>query len=348
MMDDKTAINSAFPDDAPHRQPAVLFPASLHGIEWRALGSEHLYSLAHLVARIEASDNPPYRTSLDEIKEVFLNTERRQGIAGFATSGVGQGQMVAFSQVSLRFPHHAECLCEGGVDPRFRRLGVGEALVSWQTETARHMLSASGHTGPSQIVMNVDPTNDELEEHLTRLGYHWERTYYELRADLTSIPDAPHLGSYLTIEPWSDEWDTPIRHVANRILKREWGRQPLTEEQWLMGRTAFAPEWSFVAVDRKGDRPKVIGFLLASRYEQDWKALGWKEGYIDQMGVSNEGQHTSVVNTLIIASMKAQRLDGMDRIGAGLSSTNHSGAYAAYDSLGFHTVGETRLYAIEL
>ena len=83
-------------------------------------------------------------------------------------------------------------------------------------------------------------------------------------------------------------------------------------EQWLMGRTAFAPQWSFVALDRSGDRPQVAGFLLASRYEQDWAALGWSEGYIDQMGVLEKWRNAGVVEALIIASMRAQKDD--DRI----------------------------------
>ena len=75
----------------------------------------------------------------------------------------------------------------------------------------------------------------------------------------------------------------------------------------MQGRTAFAPEWSFVAVDRTGDRPRVAGFLLASRYEQDWAALGWREGYIDQLGVLSAWRETHVADALILASMWAAR-----------------------------------------
>ena len=116
----------------------------------------------------------------------------------------------------------------------------------------------------------------------------------------------------------------------------------------MQGRTAFAPEWSFVAVDRTGDRPRVAGFLLASRYEQDWAALGWREGYIDQMGVLGAYRQSRAVDALIIASMHAQAGDGMERTGTGLGSANHSGALAVYDYLGFRTVGQTRLYAREV
>ena len=92
----------------------------------------------------------------------------------------------------------------------------------------------------------------------------------------------------------------------------------------------------------------MAGFLLASRYEQDLAALGWKEGYVDQMGVLQGWRNTHAADALIVASMLAQRSDGMDRCAAGLGSANHSGALVVYDALGFRTVGQSRLYAINV
>ena len=152
----------------------------------------------------------------------------------------------------------------------------------------------------------------------------------------------------MSIEAWGPQWEEPALRAANRLNESEWGRPPLTQEQWMHGRTAFAPEWSFVAVDRTGDRPRVAGFLLASRYEQDWAALGWREGYIDQLGVLSAWRDSRVADALILASMWAQRRDGMDRAATGVGSANHTGVLAVYDYLGFRTVGQTRLYAIEV
>ncbi|WP_022867936.1 GNAT family acetyltransferase [Schaalia vaccimaxillae] len=331
----------------PESSSAVANPDSHHGIVWEELDAQHLYPLASLIARIEAQDNPPYRTSADEVAEMLADTSQWRGIAGFATRGLAKGRMIAFGQVHLRFPGHVECVCHGGVDPTFRRVGLGGALVEWQEAAARQMLAELPDNPPAQIVSQVESGEADLEEHLKLRGFHWARTYYELRADLSDLPEQPELGRYLTIEEWSDEWEEPVRRAANRLSEQEWGRPPLTREQWLQGRTSFVPEWSFVAVDRQSDRPRVAGFLLASRYEQDWAALGWKEGYIDQMGVLEDWRQTRAVDALITASMRAQARDGMDRIGAGLGSANHSGALAVYDYLGFRTVGQTRLYAIE-
>ena len=201
---------------------------------------------------------------------------------------------------------------------------------------------------PAQITCHVETGQDDLEAQLKVHGFRWTRTYYELRASLEGLPPVPDLGSYMSIEAWGPQWEEPALRAANRLNESEWGRPPLTQEQWMQGRTAFAPEWSFVAVDRTGDRPRVAGFLLASRYEQDWAALGWREGYIDQLGVLSQWRESRVADALILASMWAQKRDGMDRAGTGVGSANHTGALAIYDYLGFRTVGQTRLYAIEI
>lgn len=326
----------------------VSLPESHHGIVWEVLEPAHLHKLAALISRMEAQDNPPYRTSTDEVAEMLAEDRTWRGLAGFATRGIAKGRMVAFGQVVLRKPGIVECLCQGGVDPSFRRIGLGGSLVAWQEATARQILAEIPDLGRAQIAMQVEVGQEDLEEQLKLRGFHWARTYYELRADLSRIPNAPDLGSYLRIEPWGPEWEEPARMASNRLSELEWGRPPLTQEQWLSGRSAFVPEWSFVAVDRRGDRPRLLGFLLASKYVQDWAVLGWREGYIDQMGVLEEARSSHAVNALIIASMRAMAEGGMDRIGAGLGSANHSGALAVYDYLGFVTVAQTRLYALEV
>ncbi|QPK81972.1 GNAT family N-acetyltransferase [Schaalia sp. ZJ405] len=327
---------------------AFLLPPSSNGIRWEPLSESHIDDLAALFARMEAQDNPPYRTSRGEVAEMLGSASTWVGLAGYATRGLGRGRMVAFGHVLVRYPGYVECVCTGGVDPFFRRIGLGGVLVDWQEHTARLLLDDVDDRQRRLIVSHVEAGEDDLEEALKVRGFQWTRTYYELRARLTAIPQDPVLPSYLSIEPWGEEWEEPARRAANRLSEKEWGRPPLTQEQWRQGRTSFVPEWSFLAVDRMSDRARVAGFLLASQYTQDWAVFGWKEGYIDQMGVLEEWRNTRVVDALIIASMRAQARAGMERIGAGLGSANHSGALAVYDYLGFTTIGQTRLYAIEV
>ncbi len=96
-----------------------------------------------------------------------------------------------------------------------------------------------------------------------------------------------------------------------------------------------------------GDRPRTSrGSCWPRATKQDWAALGWREGYIDQLGVLSAWRETHVADALITALDVGAERDGMDRSGTGVGSANHTGALAVYDSLGFRTVGRARLYAI--
>ena len=326
----------------------VPFPGEHHGIEWESLSAAHHDGLSALFARMEARDNPPYRTSPDEVEEMLSGASQWRGLVGIARRGIATGRIVAFAQVVLRFPGRVECVCVGGVDPDFRRIGLGNAIVDWQEGTARQMLAGVEGDAPAQITCHVEAGQDDLEAQLKVHGFRWARTYYELRASLDDLPPVPDLGSYMSIEAWAPQWEEPALRAANRLNESEWGRPPLTQEQWMQGRTAFAPEWSFVAVDRTGDRPRVAGFLLASRYEQDWAALGWREGYTDVLGVLSDYRHRQIGPALLVAAMRAYAADGMEYAAAGVDTDNPSGAVDLYESLGYVPTRGTILYALDV
>ena len=160
----------------------VPFPGEHHGIEWESLTAAHHDGLSALFARMEARDNPPYRTSPDEVEEMLSGASQWRGLVGIARRGIAAGRIVAFAQVVLRFPGRVECVCVGGVDPDFRRIGLGNAIVDWQEGTARQMLSEVEGEAPAQITCHVETGQDDLEAQLKVPGFRWTRTYYELRA----------------------------------------------------------------------------------------------------------------------------------------------------------------------
>ena len=133
-------------------------------------------------------------TSPDEVKEMLSSASHWRGLVGVARRGIAAGRLVAFAQVVLRFPGRAECVCIGGVDPDFRRIGLGNAIVDWQEGTARQMLAGVEAMPPAQITCHVEAGQDDLEAQLKVHGFRWARTYYELRASLDDLPPFPNLG----------------------------------------------------------------------------------------------------------------------------------------------------------
>ena len=123
--------------------------------------------------------------------------------------------------------------------------------------------------------------DERMKNHLSDLGFEPRRWYREVRRSLTDDIPEVDIDGFLTIEPWSEELDEVVRIAHNQVADGEYEASEMTRDEWRAGRAYFAPGWSFVAMDRSGDRARVAGFLRSGRYEQDWAALGWREGYTD-------------------------------------------------------------------
>ena len=122
----------------------------------------------------------------------------------------------------------------------------------------------------------------------------------------------------------------------------------MSREDWNAGRTYFVPQWSFIAVDRSGDRARVAGYLRSARYEQDWEALGWREGYTDMLGVLADYGGRGVAPALLTAAMRAYQRDGMEFAAAGVDSDSPTGAVGLYRELGYAPTQGSILYALDV
>ena len=187
-----------------------------------------------------------------------------------------------------------------------------------------------------------------MKEHLEDLGFEPRRWYREVRRSLTDDIPEVDIDGFLTIEPWGEELDEVVRIAHNQLADGEYEASEMTRDEWRSGRAYFAPGWSFVAMDRSGDRARVAGFLRSGRYEQDWAALGWREGYTDMLGVLAEYRTRRVAPALLTAAMRAYRRDGMEYAAAGVDSDDPNGAVDLYRNLGYSPTRGTILYALDV
>lgn len=330
--------------------PGVLRePPALLGLAWRPLAPGDLDALAALIARIEAHDNPPYRTTRDEAGEHLdgAGTDPRfDTLGGFDHAGELRAYaVVRRSPGDLRT---VRAFLEGGVDPLWRRRGVGTALLAWQTARARQVLAASGREVPARIATFVDDGAQGKAEILAAAGFAPRRYYVDMRRDLHEPIPAVHLRDGLVLVTWSPELDDQVRRAHNDAFADHWGSEPHTPETWREGRTCFAPAWSFVVLDRSDDRSPVAGYLLSSRYEQDWPTLGYSEGYIDLLGVRREWRGKRVATALLTQAMRAYAAEGIEYAGLGVDTENPSGAFGIYSALGFEPTHRSTMYSLEL
>lgn len=331
------AVRAKAPADLPLPGPAT-------GLRWRLLQATDNDDLAALIARAEQVDNPPYRTTPPETAQLLSPDANWSGAAGFDDTGI----MRAYVHVLIKRTNVLQASCSGAVDPMWRSRGAGGAGLNWQVGRARQMLAQFDTDEDARIVVHVDEGLVELGEHLQALGFHMHRTYSELRRDLLVPIPTVETSRYLKVYPWSVDLDDTVRRAHNKLTAQSWGSPPITAQEWNSGRTFFAPQWSFVAMDKSSDRAEIVGYLLAGRYEQDWPVLGWSEGYVDMLGVMPDWVSTNVATALVTASMQACAADGMDYCAVGLASDSSSGALMLYQELGFVPYGLSRMFAIDL
>ncbi len=321
-------------------------------LAWLPLGPADNQDLAHLLHRAEVVDDPPYRTTAQETAEYFIDPTY-SGVAGRDAEGV----MRAFGLVRLRPAEKVYASIIGIVDPLWRRRGIGGALLHWQVERARHLIGVERAAAvgtpraeaPAHVVTTVLEGDERMMQHLAELNFEPRRWYRELRRDLSvPVPDVD-LDGFLSVEPWSEELDDAARRAHNEaLLSDSTGQAPMSVEEWASGRAYFAPAWSFMAVDRSGDRARVAGYLRSGRYEQDWEALGWREGYTDMLGVRAEYRGRQVGEALLTAAMRAYARDGMQFAATGVDSDNPTGALDLYHELGYTPTRGSVLYSLQV
>lgn len=323
--------------------PALPGPAC--GLEWRVLNIGDNTELAALFSRIEIVDNPQYRTTAEETGELFRAAD------SIAVGAFDAGQTLrtfGVARISVTEKHQVACI--GGVDPLYRGQGLGRIVLNWQTNAACALLRPRDLPADARpnVVVHVDSDKTQLIAHLEEMDFVWVRSFVELRASLAKEVELADPGRYLEILPWDPELEDTVRRVSNRITAESWGRLPADMEEWMAGRAFFAPEWSFIARDRSGDRAPVIGFILCSRYEQDWDVLGRTEGYVDFLGVDSGWANTDVADALLTHAMAAMAADGMDCAAAGTAGANDSSALDLFESHGFEVVSGSAMYGKDL
>lgn len=335
------AERAAPPATLPEPDPATT------GLTWRPLGRDDVPALFGLMARVEDADAQPFRTSEVEVAEAFDGDWKdpvRDSRVGLDADGVPRAWL------TLEAPpgdvRVIRVYVGGGVDPAWRRRGIGRAMLTWGVARARQKLAESGKDAPGRIAAFIeDHRTDALALHAAA-GFAPARYFTDMRRDLAQPLPEPRPLEGVRIVPWSAELDDAVRVAHNEAFADHWGSEPRTPESWQVGRAMFAPQWSHVALDEATG--EVAGYTLSGRYEHDWALAGFTSGYTELLGVRRAWRGRGLAPALLTAAMRSFRDDGMQYAELDVDTENPSGAHGLYASLGYEVTHGSVMTTIEV
>ena len=223
------------------------------GIELRPITPEDLPQVHGVMRRSEVEDNEPLVTQFDEVvseyEAPFFDPESDSRLAVDR-----DGRVVAWAKVwyrpSTEREHRAYLF--GGVDPEWRRRGVGTAVFDWQLQRGRQLVTEAEPDLPRAVRTN---SWDWLEDAIAlyeRFGLEPVR-YNDVLSRSLAEPIPPNADRWLPTGAVGEVDSERVRQAHNEAFADHWGSTPIPRESWdhMNGESDFRPDLSFVAARRR-------------------------------------------------------------------------------------------------
>jgi ribosomal protein S18 acetylase RimI-like enzyme len=218
------------------------------------------------------------------------------------------------------------------VDPKFRRRGIGRALLEWQSDAGTALLQQYEHDLPRFLFLNSWDWLESDHAFYRSHGFEEMRYFAEMLRPLDDLPPlAIPVG--VSLEDWRDEFAEATRVLVNSAFADHWGSTPVPADAWphRLARAGVRLDLSVVAlVDGS-----VVGAAINGVYPSDFASSGRREGWIETLGVASDFRRRGIAAALITASLHKFVADGLTHAMLGVDSDNPTGAYGLYERLGF-------------
>ena len=319
--------------------------------KWRPAIDSDIDGIWQLDRAIGRADHPNSLATREEVSDAF-------GFSHFhpeLDSLVGldaHGRIVAYGWVVFP-PGHVTLVrsfLPGGVHPQLRGRGIGRALLDWQLGRAKQQLASSTKALPGWIQAFTDeraPQNARLYE---RGGLKLARYFLSLERVLTEPIRSFDLASGIRIAQYTPDRSAAVHVARDDAFMDHWSSQPTSDEGWasFVGSTVFRPELSFVAFGTNPDgTDRVVGFIMSTVNEDDWKSQGFTGSYIDLVGVLGGWRGKHIAQALLAAQLEAGRALGHERAALDVDSDSPTGALALYTGMGFHPTNRELAFVLE-
>lgn len=332
-------------------RPSIFAPAEaglddLLELNWRRLNADDAADLGRLIGAAESADNPPYRTTSTEVQEIFNPEYRLDCLGGFDDAG----ELAAYGLVRITTaePTATIVTLSGTVHPNFRHRAIGGEILRWQLARAKDLIDDMDPNVPAFAAIHVEAAQDDMRDLIERHGFGVHDEITQLRRPLAGEVPTLEVPATIPIEPFSADLLPQIKLAHKEAFAQMGGQGDVTDAEWAQVFARIEPQWSFVAMDRSSDRTRIAGYLLASKWEEDWQALGFSEGYIEVLGVLEQWRGQGVAKSLLAQSIGAMQAEGLQYVSLDADSTHDAGARTMFTELGFQPTHVMRQYLVPL
>lgn len=323
----------------------VPLPGPQTQLAWRPVSRADLDDWHALIRRMVEVDKPGWaedRADLEHALERPGDDPLQDSLLGVDAGGVPR----AFGLVSLN-PESVRATGFGGVDPAWRRRGIGTAVYRWQAARARARVRE--RAGENPVLRSYAEANNP--SHLALLestGAKVVRYFTEMTRPLDGeLPEAQLPGG-LVFQTFSGDLSERLRIAHNKAFQDHWGSEPRDPESWrfTVGHPQFRPDWSFAVVEESSG--EIAAYNLASYDPESPEIFGYSEGYTELLGVLRPWRGRGIAPAMLAEAMRRFRASGMQNAGLGVDTENPSGALRIYEQLGYTPVSRQVVYDLPL
>lgn len=309
------------------------------GLDFRPLRPSDVAGWLALTRRIAAFEDAPLHAQRSELEAACTDTVNP--VAENSLAGVDRGGVLrAYAGVSKN-PDGDKAIIQGGVDPLWRRRGVGSGLLAWQQAQAAarfavdNALGDYAGSGPREPTVRnyVEEGNPGQQAMLAGAGYSTVRYFATMKRHLSQIPAVP-LSEGIAIVSLTPELSEAVRLAHNEAFADHWGSEPRSPERWavLMGHEHQRTDLCTVAVDTATG--EVAGYQLAT-VDPDESAGGGGEGCTELLGVRRAWRGRGIAPALLADAMTRFAAAGLGSATLEVDTENPSGALGLYERMGY-------------
>jgi mycothiol synthase len=295
--------------------------------------------------RIEVSDRLPIVTPLEEFMD--WNDDPYFSFTKDIRVVEADGGLVGYGNVWYRpsASSQSRAFILGGVDPSYRRRGIGSSLLSWQIVRGRELVLSGPDDLPRYIRTMAYGFETEAIALYERHGLRPVRYYDELLRPLDQVDPIPTIPG-IELRPWDHNRSEELRFVSNRAFADHWGSTPIDQKAWnhRLGSFGIRTDLSWMALD--GDR--IVSLSLNAHYPGDVEVTGRKDGWVMSLGTEPDYRKQGIASALVLASCRSFAEANFSHAALGVDSDNLTGAYRIYERLGFRPMHRSVQHQMEV